>query len=51
MFNGVSPDPAAMASEDEFHCELCGETFGSQQELEEHGSEAHQEGDEEPERP
>lgn len=38
-------------SEDEFHCELCDETFDSQQELEDHGQRAHQEGDEEPEQP
>ena len=32
-------------SSDEFPCQVCGETFDTEEELEEHGKEAHQDHD------
>jgi hypothetical protein len=38
-------DDEKFEDEDQFQCQLCGETFDSQQELESHGAQTH-EGDE-----
>lgn len=38
-------DESEVEEDDEFRCTICDETFDSQQELEEHGIEAHEDGD------
>ena len=38
-------DESEVEEDDEFRCTICDETFDSQQELEEHGVEAHEDGD------
>ncbi len=44
-------DESEVEEDDEFQCQLCDETFDSQQALEEHGVEEHEDGDRESHQP
>lgn len=39
---GEPREPDEVEEDDEFRCTICGETFETQQELEDHGEDAHE---------